>query len=78
MQANNLLKRFLLTDKFGNLCQSKSLRNDDIIYKKHKTPLLPCFRDKSVSFAERLGQVGIDHLAFSIPFRSFQRLDSKA
>tara|TARA_R110002124_G_scaffold258410_2_gene424226 strand:- start:16670 stop:17830 length:1161 start_codon:yes stop_codon:yes gene_type:complete len=78
MQANNLLKRFWLTDKFGNLCQSKSLRNDDIIYKKHKTPLLPCFRDKSVSFAERLGQVGIDHLAFSIPFRSFQRLDSKA
>lgn len=74
MQATNLLNRFWLQDKFGNLCQSRPLNNDDVVYQKAKTPKLPCFRDKSISYSERLGQVGIDHLAFSIPFRAFQKL----
>ncbi|WP_434951834.1 hypothetical protein ACRWQL_01045 [Shewanella sp. HL-SH4] len=78
MQATNLLSRFWLTDRFGNVCQSRPVNNNDIVFKREKTPLLPCFRDKSISFAERLGQVGFDHLAFSVPFRSFQRLDCSA
>jgi phage replication initiation protein len=73
-----LLNRFWLEDKFGNLCQSRPTKNDDAIFQRAKTPLLPCFRDKSISYAERLGQVGIDHLAFSIPFRAFQKLKCDA
>ena len=64
MSASNLLNRFWLQDKFGNLCQSRPVSNDDAVFQRTKTPLLPCFRDKSISYAERLGQVGVDHLAF--------------
>lgn len=74
MKAANLLSRFWLTDKFGNLCQSRPVLDDDIVYQRAKTPPLPCFRDKSISYAERLGQVGIDHLAFSISLAKFQKL----
>lgn len=78
MSASNLLNRFWLQDKFGNLCQSRPVSNDDAVFQRTKTPLLPCFRDKSISYAERLGQVGVDHLAFSIPFRAFQKLKCDA
>ena len=86
MSAINLLNRFWLEDKFGNMSQSPcmniNMNSDtagDVDYKTTaKTPLLPCFRDKSISYAERLGQVGVDHLAFSIPFRAFQKLKCDA
>ncbi|UML95639.1 hypothetical protein [Shewanella xiamenensis] len=88
MQASNLLSRFWLTDRFGQLCQSKPLNNDDISYKRDtspspffkgtKTPLLPCFKNKSISYAERLGYVGFDHLAFTIHLNKFEKLPCDA
>ncbi len=81
--VSNLLNVFWLEDRFGNLIHSKGWpclnvnKNTDTAttpYLSAKTPSLPCFRDKSISYAERLGQVGVDHLAFSISLRAFQKL----
>lgn len=88
MQASNLLNRFWLTDRFGHLCQSKPLNPDTVVYspddsksvffKGTRTPLLPCFADKSISYAQRLGEVGFDHLAFTIRLNKFEKLPCDA
>ncbi|GAB1110733.1 MAG: hypothetical protein SwBeaMacB_13800 [Shewanella algae] len=78
MNASNLLNRFWLTDRFGKMCESRPLSPDEQVFARQKTPLLPCFRDKTVSYAERLNAVGIDHLAWSMPFSVFQKLDNNA
>ncbi|MCU8076900.1 replication initiation factor domain-containing protein [Shewanella baltica] len=88
MQASNLLSRFWLTDRFGHLCQSKPLNPDEVVYSRDnspsnyvkgtKTPLLPCFANKSISYAQRLGHVGFDHLAFTIRLNKFEKLPCDA
>lgn len=88
MQASNLLNRFWLTDRFGNLCQSKPLNPDSVVYSQDdskvkffrgtRTPLLPCFADKSITYAQRLGQIGFDHLAFTIRLNKFEKLPCDA
>lgn len=78
MDAVNLLNSFWLKDRFGNLSMSHPLPLDEHYFTADRcdTEVLPCFKNKVSTFSQRLGLIGIDHLAFSIPFSAFQRLDN--
>lgn len=69
----NLLKRTWIADRRGNLHESKSPLGDDWVF-LDDTPILPCFADKTVSYAKRLGMIEIDHMAFTLPSSAFQRM----
>lgn len=76
-KVSNLLKKYWLTDRNGKLCQSVRLDGADLIDTHQQvvdTPLLPCFADKSVSYAKRLGMIEIDHLAFTLQSSAFQKM----
>ncbi|WP_335914966.1 replication initiation factor domain-containing protein [Shewanella algae] len=77
----NLLNRFFLTDKDGKLCTSLPLNPDTQVFERNtaqKLLSLPCFRSDTTTYAQRLGLIGVDHIAFSIPFSVFQKLDDAA
>ncbi|WP_372872706.1 replication initiation factor domain-containing protein [Shewanella sp.] len=77
----NLLNRFFLTDKTGKLCTSRPLTPDSVVYAPNaaqRIMSLPCLKNDPTPYVTRLGLIGIDHLAFSMPFSVFQKLEDSS
>lgn len=69
----NLLKSTWITDRRGSVCESRPAIGQDWVF-LDDTVILPCFADKTVNYAKRLGMVEIDHMAFTLSSSSFQKM----